>query len=129
MFTGKVQANVSITNVGKVPGKEVVELYIGAPKGRLSKPAIELKAFAKTNLLQPGQTQTLSFTITDADLASFYSASSAWIAEPGTYRVAVGASSLSLMKSAKLDVAKEITVAKVHRLLSPQREIDELKAR
>jgi hypothetical protein len=55
--------------------------FYSAPAKKLSKPESELKAFAKTGLLQPGQSQTLSFIITAADLASFDTATSSWVAE------------------------------------------------
>ncbi|HXG63699.1 MAG TPA: fibronectin type III-like domain-contianing protein [Blastocatellia bacterium] len=92
-FDGKLTATVRVTNTGEVPGKEVVQLYVSAPAQKLRKPEGELKGFAKTELLQPGQSQTLSFTVTAADPASFDSSSSAWIAEAGAYTVKVGASS------------------------------------
>jgi beta-glucosidase len=126
-FDVKVTASVSITNTGKVSGKDVVQLYIAAPKRELSKPERELRAFAKTDLLRPGQSQTLTFTITPDDLASYDSASSSWIAEAGPYTVAIGASSMNIQKTAKLALEKDLLVAKVSKLLSPQREIVELK--
>lgn len=126
-FDGKVTATVSVTNTGKVSGKDVVELYIAAPKRELSKPESELRAFAKTDLLRPGQSQTFTFTITADDLASYDSSSSSWIAEAGDYTVAVGASSVNIKKTAKLVLGKDLVVDKVHKLLSPQREIVELK--
>ena len=126
-FDGKVTATVSVTNTGKVSGKDVVELYIGAPKRELSKPESELRAFAKTDLLRPGQSQTITFTIAADDLASYDSSSSSWIAEAGSYSVAIGASSVNIKKTAKLVLGKDLVVDKVHKLLSPQREIVELK--
>ena len=128
-FNGKVTATVSVTNSGKVPGKEVVQLYVQAPKGNLRKPAAELRAFAKTDLLKPGQTQKLSFTITSADLASFDTSRSSWIAEAGTYNIAVGTSSANTRQSAKLELAKELLVEKVHKLMAPQRDIQQLEPR
>jgi beta-glucosidase len=126
-FDGKVTATVSVTNTGKVPGKEVIEIYIAAPKRELSKPESELRAFAKTDLLRPGQSQTLTFTITASDLASYDSSKSSWIAEAGSYTVAVGASSLDIKKTAKLVLGKDLLVEKVQPLLLPQREIEELR--
>ncbi len=74
-------------------GKEVVQLYVHAPAGKLAKPESELKAFAKTALLQPGQSQTLTFTLTAADLASYNTAAEAWLTDAGAYTVRAGACS------------------------------------
>ena len=63
IFSGKIIATVTITNSGSVAGKEVVQLYLNAPAKKTDKPSEELKAFAKTNLLQPGKSQTLKFVI------------------------------------------------------------------
>ncbi|MGF2410848.1 MAG: glycoside hydrolase family 3 C-terminal domain-containing protein, partial [Ferruginibacter sp.] len=69
LFSGKIIATVDIINTGKVAGKEVVQLYVTAPLAQLQKPAVELKAFGKTNLLQPGQKQTLQFILSAKDIA------------------------------------------------------------
>jgi beta-glucosidase len=122
-FNGRLTATVTVTNTGKRPGKEAVQLYLGAPAKKLEKPVSELKAFAKTRLLQPGQSQTLTFTITAAELASFDSTSSSWIAEAGTYDVRIGASSLNIKQSASFELKKEIIVGKVSKVLSPRVKI------
>ncbi len=80
-------AYVTVTNTGKVGGKEIVEVYVEAPKGSLEKPRNELKSFAKTKYLKPGESQTLSFKVTDYDLASFDEAGSRWVADAGNYKV------------------------------------------
>jgi len=126
-FDGKVAVAVSVTNAGKVAGKEAVEIYVSAPKGRLMKPECELRGFAKTDLLQPGQTQKLSFTITPEDLASYDSDSSSWIAEGGSYTVTAGASSENIKLSARFQLPRDLVVAKAHKLLTPQRELQEIK--
>lgn len=126
-FDGQVKATVTITNVGKVPGREVVQLYVGGPTRNLARPARELKAFAKTDLLRPGQSQTLEFTLRAADLASFDPVRSAWVVEAGTYRLMVGASSARIKASAEIEVKSDLVVERAHRALVPQVVIEELR--
>ncbi len=80
-------ATVTVKNTGKVAGKEVVEVYVDAPEAGLVKPARELKAFAKTKLLAPGETQTLTFNVSAYDLASFNEAANQWETAAGEYKV------------------------------------------
>jgi beta-glucosidase len=127
IFNGKLTATITVTNTGKVAGKEVVQLYLTAPAAELDKPSEELKGFAKTNLLQPGKSQTIIFTLNAADLASFDTNSSSWIAEAGKYTVKIGASSLDIKSSASFNLQKEVGVEKVHKVLAPQVGINELK--
>lgn len=122
-----ITARVSVTNAGKVAGKEVVQLYVSAPKGHLEKPESELKAFAKTNLLQPGQSQQFTFKLTAADLASFHTATSSWVADAGTYTVKVGASSQAIKGQAPFSLPKEIVVQKSRPLLVPQQPLSDLR--
>lgn len=89
----KVEVSVDIRNVGNKPGKEIAQLYLTAPHVSMDKPAFELKGFGKTRELQPGESQTLHFTLDLRALASFESGISAWVAEAGDYIVHVGASS------------------------------------
>ncbi len=126
-FQGKVTATVTVTNAGRVPGKEVVQIYINAPKQKLKKPASELRAFAKTRLLKPGESQTLSFTLTKNDLASFDPASSSWVAESGTYTINVAASSANIKSSASMALLKDIVVEKSQKLLAPPAELKEIE--
>jgi beta-glucosidase len=124
-FNKKLTASVVITNTGKIAGKEVVELYISAPSSQLDKPSEELKGFAKTALLQPGKSQTVQFTILPADLASFDTNSTSWIADAGKYVVKIGASSEDIKQNADFTLAKSIIVEKDHKVLVPQTDITE----
>jgi beta-glucosidase len=112
-FDGQLTASVTVTNAGQAPGREVVQVYVSAPGKALPKPALELRGFAKTKTLKPGESETLSFTLTARDLASFDEASSAWRAEAGTYAVKVGASSEDIRQSATFVKAGEEKVAAV----------------
>lgn len=102
-------ASVTVTNTGKVAGKEVVEVYVSAPAGGLEKPEKELKAFGKTKLLQPGESQTLSFKVSAYELASFNQAANQWEAPAGSYSVKFGASVANIQASATYRLSKTYT--------------------
>ena len=125
-FQGKLTASVVITNTGSVAGKEVVQLYISAPSGSMNKPNEELKAFAKTGLLQPGKSQPINFTINSADLASFDTKLTSWVADAGKYTVKIGASSNDIRQTGNFSLPKSIVVEKDHKVLVPQVDIKEL---
>jgi beta-glucosidase len=126
-FDKSIEATLTIYNQGKYPGKEVVEIYVSAPSGNIDKPAQELRAFAKTKLLKPGEKQTLKFTFTAADLASFYTDKESWIADAGNYEVRAGASSADIRLKATFNLPNEIVVEKVNKALAPKAGISELK--
>ena len=85
-----VFVTVNIKNTGKVAGKEIAQVYVSAPKGTIEKPTKELKAFAKTRELQPGESETLTMKFAKRDLASFDEANSQWLVEAGTYTAHIG---------------------------------------
>ena len=125
-FKGKITVTLDITNTGKTAGKEVVQLYLTAPAAKMAKPQEELKGFGKTNLLLPGQKQTISFVIAAKDLASFDTNRTSWIAEAGKYEVKVGASSTAIKQTASFQLPAELLVEKCHKVLQPQVPINEL---
>ena len=102
---------VDVKNTGNYAGKEVVQLYVTAPKGNLDKPAQELKAFTKTAELQPGETQTVTLVVKNEDLASFDEAQSAWVVDAGTYNFHVGASSREIKATLAADVKGSVKKA------------------
>lgn len=93
---GKIVAAVTVKNIGRVPGKEVVQLYYSAPQGKLGKPARELAAFKKTKLLSPGESESLALSFDISDMASFDDLGkikkSAFVLEKGAYSFHLGAS-------------------------------------
>ena len=125
-FKGQLTASVDVKNSGKVAGREVVQLYVGSPSGKLKKPAETLAAYAKTKLLKPGESQTVSFKIETKDFSSFNEATSTWIAEAGTYSLKIGASSSNIKQTANFKIAKELEAGKVTKALAPTREINKL---
>jgi beta-glucosidase len=129
IFNGLLTATVTVKNTGKVAGKEVVQVYISAPTKTIDKPAQELKAFGKTRLLQPGESQILTFKINAADLASFHTDASSWITDAGSYVLKAGASSRDIRQTADFKVLKTIVVEKDHNVLKPEVAIDEYKGK
>jgi beta-glucosidase len=127
VIADKIMAHITITNTGKMPGKEVVQLYISAPSSKLDKPAEELKAFAKTNLLKPGQSQEINLTVNVKDLASFNTDAASWITDAGTYTVKVGSSSENIKNTATFAIPKEMVAEKNNKVMTPQVPINELK--
>ena len=101
-------ATITVTNTGKVPGREVVELYVSAPSGGLEKPDRELKAFAKTKTLRPGESETLTMTVTAYELASFNESTAAWETAAGTYKLLFGASATDIRRTASYKMKSAI---------------------
>jgi beta-glucosidase len=126
-FKDKIIATVTITNTGKVSGKEVAQLYLSAPVKTIDKPIEELKGFAKTKLLKPGESQTLAFQLNARDLASYNTNLSSWIADGGTYTVKIGASSRYIKLTKQFSLNNDMVVEKAHKALTPQIVINELK--
>jgi len=117
---GKYIISVKVKNTGKVAGKEVAELYISAPKSNeLAKPNKELKAFAKTKLLQPGEEQALIMTLSLKDLASFNDKGSEWVVDAGVYNILIGSSSDNMKQHLQLKIANKTITEKVHDVMKP----------
>lgn len=114
----EVEIKAIITNKGKHTGKEIVEVYVTAPKGKVDKPSQELKAFAKTRSLQSGESQVLTMTVAKKDLASFHEASGSWIVDAGQYIFKLGASSRYIKDSVTLKLKR--MEQKVNNVLKPE---------
>ena len=113
-------------NTGEREGKEVVELYISAPDNKAANnPAKELKAFAKTKALKPGESETLTLSVKAADLASFDEAASAWVVAEGEYQFLVAASAQDIKATLPAQVKAQQT--KVNDAMKPQVQINTLK--
>ena len=116
-------ATITVTNTGKVAGREVVELYVAAPSGGLEKPARELKSFGKTKLLAPGESETLTMKVNAYDLASFNDEHSAWETAAGNYQVLFGASVSDIRAKASFRLSKAQSW-EVHDVLGPVKEAE-----
>lgn len=102
---GGWNVKVTVTNTGKVAGKDVVQIYVKAPKGELDKPERELKGFAKTPELAPGESCTLSIYVSKESLASYDESKSAWVVDNGKYTFVAAKDAMdnSLKKTVKVE--------------------------
>lgn len=99
---GGWKVQVRVTNKGEVAGKDVVQLYVKAPRKGLDKPERELKGFAKTPVLAPGESYVAEIFISKESLASFDEAAGAWRLEPGTYTFIAAQNSLDNSQKTKV---------------------------
>ena len=106
---GIVNLSVKVTNTGSVAGKEAVQVYIEAPQGGLNKLAKELKAYGKTALLQPGESEVLEFKLSGYELAGYNLNASAWQTVKGDYKADFAASSQDIRCQAPFSIAQEQT--------------------
>ena len=120
-----ITVQVTIKNNGKVAGKEIAQVYVAAPKGTIEKPQHELKGFAKTRELKPGESQTLSIQMEKRDLASFDEANSRWLAEAGAYTFEIGASSRDIRGTAVTNLTEY--TEQVSNVLAPKQELNLMK--
>lgn len=98
--------NVDVTNTGKVLGKEVVQIYVSAPRKNVHKPLRELKGFTKVEL-KPGETKTASITINKEELKFWSISEHRFVLEEGEYVVQVGNNSRDIVLKEKMDIKGE----------------------
>lgn len=102
----KVTVCARVKNIGTVSGREVVQVYVSAPAGKLDKPYQDLAGFAKTAEIVPGAEETVEVSFDLRDMASYDESASAYILEPGNYMVRVGNSSTQTEIAAVIAVQK-----------------------
>ncbi|NCC43742.1 MAG: beta-glucosidase [Clostridia bacterium] len=122
-----VTVDVTVTNTGKTfAGKEVVQIYAACPQGNLPKEQKRLCAFAKTGLLQPGESESMKITFPAKMLASFDEKASAWVVEKGLYGILVGNSSEANTLSSVLEVKEDTVIEEVKHICPLQDELEEI---
>lgn len=130
---GFLELSVKVTNTGEVPGKEVVQVYYSAPQGLLGKPARELCAFEKTRALNPGESQTLTFTVPIRSMASFDDSGitghkSCYVLESGSYDVYVGNSIRNVTRAPlNLTIPTLLVTEKLQEAMAPTKAFTRLK--
>lgn len=106
---GAFTATVTVTNKGKAAGKETAEIYVSKPETTLEQPKYELCGFAKTKTLQPGESETLSVSITADGLYSYDTENSRYIIDKGEYKFFAAASAADIRAEANTEI-KELRV-------------------
>lgn len=99
-----LEVQVTVKNTGSRAGRETVQLYLGLPQSRVTRPRRELKAFGGL-LLEPGKKETLHLRVSRSDLSYFSTAGKGWYVEAGEYLVEVGASSRDIRASQRITIA------------------------
>ncbi len=126
-FTEKV----IVKNVGRMSGKEVVQLYVEAPQGKLGKAARSLCAFAKTKTLSPGESETIDITVPFGRLASYDDSGitgyrSASVLEAGTYIIHTGSNVRRTERSGSFSLTKTRIVEQLIEACAPVTAFDRL---
>jgi len=123
----ELKVDVEVFNTGKYSGREVVELYVTAPEGKLSKPLQELKAFAKTKLLKPGESEKITLCVPTENLASYDESKAAFVMEKGDYLIRIGADSHHTTVAYVLRTDEEATLRQVRNEVKPDHEMELLR--
>lgn len=104
-----VTVTASVKNIGDAfAGKEVVQVYYSAPDGTIEKPYQELGGFGKSDLLSPGESQTITISFPTRSMASYDEKKAAWVLEAGTYYIRVGNSSRTTKVAAALNLKETV---------------------
>lgn len=126
---GRCEVTVAVKNIGdKYAARQVIQLYYSAPKGRIKKPHQELCAFAKTKLLQPGESEELKLSFDIADMASYDVESASYVLEFGEYIIRYGDSSVNTRIAVTLGLDFEVVTRKVKNILPVDEKFEEINA-
>lgn len=109
---GQISVDVTITNTGDVAGKDVAEVYYNPPytNGGIEKASANLVGFAKTQMLNPGESETVTVSFSAEDMASYdYQNAKAYVLESGSYEISLRTDSHTVVDTKTYDVAETIT--------------------
>ena len=121
-----IKITADVKNTGNMAGKEVVQVYASLPGGGLEKEAHRLTAYAKTELLQPGQKQTVTLEVPAERLVSYDEKSAAWILEKGFYGISVGNSLENAELVGGMQLDESVALEKAKNLFAKKEELNEL---
>ena len=108
-----VTVSATVSNTGKYAGKEVVQVYVSCPQGKLDKPYQDLAGFAKTSLLESGASEAIEVRFDLRDIASYDEEKTSFVLEKGSYIIRVGNSSVHTMPVAVVQLDEDAVVTKV----------------
>ena len=124
---GRVVVKTEVTNTGACAGKEVVQVYVSAPVTELDKPVKELKGYAKSSLLEPGQSECVEVDFPLDVMTSYSEKDAAWELEAGDYIVSVGASLDGAAPAAVLRIGRTAKLLKVKNAFKKDVEFEDWK--
>lgn len=124
----EISVEVEVINTGNDSGREVVQLYVTAPEGKLCKPFQELKAFGKTKMLKPGESENMTLSFPTESMASYDEVRAAFIMESGDYLFRIGTDSRHTRVAYVVRVEGEAVLRQVRNKVVPDRDIEVLKA-
>jgi len=117
IYKTSVTVEAEVKNVGGFKGKEVVQVYVSVPSGRLDQPYQSLAAFAKTGVLEAGESEIVAISFDMKDVAGFDSTLPGFVLEKGSYIVRVGNSSINTKAAAVVSLAEDVVTRKVKNCL------------
>lgn len=127
--TDKILADVEVTNIGDhYAGREVVQIYAGLPQTGEAREYRRLVGFEKTDLLKPGESQKLTVTIQQKNLAGFSVKDHSWMIEKGKYSIWVGNQSADLQLGAIITVGENVVLEENNVVCAPREKFEELGA-
>ena len=129
---GETIVRVKVTNTGALPGKEVVQVYVNPPQGKLGKPLRNLAAFAKTKCLVPGEEQELTLKFSDYDIASYDDSGvtghkSCYVLEKGSYEVYAGTDVRSAEAAGSFEIPETEVISVCTEAAGPVRKFERMR--
>ena len=126
---GTIRVTVSVRNTGTLyAGREIVQVYVSQPRGKLDKPYQVLAGFAKTKELAPGEEEILTVDFSISSLASYDEERAAWVLEEGSYDIRVGTHSRNTHIAAVLELDESVVTEQLQNKVRPDCELTVLRA-
>lgn len=121
---GDINITLNVTNKGTVASKDVVQVYVSAPNGKLKKPYQELKGYKKTEVIKPNDSLKMNINIKTRDLTSYDEETSSWILEKGLYLLRVGNNSRNTEIIGAIEVNETVKMIQLSKQFELDRELD-----